>query len=227
MSTLVLEGRGVGRVYGSGPLAQRALAPSHVQVRRGELALVSGPSGSGKTTLLGILGLVLSPTEGEVFLNGAPVGGLSPAEQARVRLRHLGFVFQQWNLVSGLTAAENVAVPLLLAGVPAPERARRAAECLDAVGLGPLSPRKPREMSGGQQQRVAVARALAGGPDVVLCDEPTASLDAASGQEVLRLLRAAADAGRAVLVVAHDDRVRAVADRVIPMSEGRIEGGVA
>lgn len=221
----LLEGRGVGRVYGEGDLAARVLDPSDVAVRAGELVVIAGPSGSGKTTLLSILGLVLSPTEGEVWLDGTRVSGLARDDLARVRLRSLGFVFQQFNLLPGLSAVENVEVPLLLARMGPRERRERALASLEQVGLSDRADRKPRQLSGGQQQRVAIARAVVTNPRVVLCDEPTASLDGASGKLVLDLLRKlVTGAERAVLVVSHDERVVQIADRVVEVADGRIVG---
>jgi putative ABC transport system ATP-binding protein len=226
--TPLLWGRGVGRVYGRGALAARALHPSDLALRAGEVVVLAGPSGSGKTTLLSILGLVLAPSEGEVWLDGAPVRGGDVDGLARLRLRAIGFVFQQLNLIAGLSAAENVELPLLLDGQPAGARRRRARAALEAVGLGAQAARKPRQLSVGQQQRVAIARALVGEPRAILCDEPTAALDAEAGRVVLDLLRGlAAGAGRAVLIVTHDERVLRVADRVVHVADGRVLGGGA
>jgi putative ABC transport system ATP-binding protein len=219
----LLEGRGVGRVYGRAALAARVLHPSDLAVAAGEVVVIAGPSGSGKTTLLSILGLVLSPTEGEVWLDGARVSDLAADELARLRLRALGFVFQQFNLVHGLSAVENVELPLLLEGISRRERRARARAALALVGLEDRAASKPRELSGGQQQRVAIARAVVTEPRVVLCDEPTASLDAESGRVVLDLLRGLVSGGdRAVVVVTHDERVLRIADRVVHVSEGRV-----
>ena len=214
----------MGRVFGTGELAARVLAPSDVAIRPGEVVVIVGPSGSGKTTLLSILGLVLSPTEGEVWLRGERVSGLDRDHLANVRLRRMGFVFQQFNLLQGLSAVENVELPLVLAGTPRTERRARALEALERVGLADRAGHAPRQLSGGQQQRVAIARAVVGSPDVVLCDEPTASLDGASGRLVLTLLRQlVADADRAVVVVTHDERVVRIADRVLEVADGTVK----
>ena len=223
LGSTILEGRGVGRVYGHGDLAARALQPSDLAIHRGEVVVIVGPSGSGKTTLLSILGLVLAPTEGQVWLDGTEVSGLQRDELARLRLRSMGFVFQQFNLLHGLTAVENVEMPLVLENVGKAERRERALAALDKVGIADRAGRKPRELSGGQQQRVAIARAVVANPRVVLCDEPTASLDGTSGQRVLDLLRElVAGADRAVIVVTHDERVVRIADRVIEVADGGI-----
>ncbi|MBZ4415311.1 ABC transporter ATP-binding protein [Myxococcus sp. RHSTA-1-4] len=222
-SQVVLEGRGVGRVFGTGALAVRALHPTDIQVRRGEVLVVMGPSGSGKTTLLSLLGLVLSPTEGEVVLDGQVVSEGNPDALALLRRDRVGFVFQQFNLMPGLSALDNVALPLLLRGTPARERTARAREALARVGLSDREAAKPRLLSGGQQQRVAIARALVTDAPVILCDEPTASLDGATGRVVLNTLKAlATDLGRAVVVVTHDERVLSIADRLVEVVDGRV-----
>lgn len=221
----VLEGRSVGHVYGKGPLSARVLQPTQLALRAGEVVVMTGPSGSGKTTLLSILGLVLKPTEGEVWLEGRCVSHLPADELARTRRRALGFVFQQFNLIGAMSALENVALPLTLASVSPAEARRRAAIALERVGLGAWARRKPRELSGGQQQRVAIARAVVTEPLVVLCDEPTAALDSDSGRSVLALIRElAAGARRAVLVVTHDERVVRIADRVVHVADGQVRG---
>lgn len=223
VGSVLLEGRGLGRIYGEGELAVRVLEPCDLSVRSGEVVVIVGPSGSGKTTLLSLLGLVLSPTEGQVWLGHSLVSSLERDALARVRLRSMGFVFQQFNLIQALTALENVELPLLLGKMPRQERRERALAALDQVGLADRADHKPRRLSGGQQQRVAIARAVVTNPSVVLCDEPTASLDGASGKLVLDLLRRlVTDAERAVLVVTHDERVLRIADRVIEVSEGRV-----
>jgi len=227
--SVALEGRGIGKEFGAGDLAVRALYPADVSVRRGEILVIRGPSGSGKTTLLSILGLVLTPSEGEVLLGGRSVAGLSADELAILRRDHIGFVFQQFNLLPSLSALDNAAVPLLLAGVRKPARAERAARALELVGMASKGRALPRELSGGQQQRVAIARALVNDASVLLCDEPTASLDGETGQGILSTLRdLARSQGRAIAIVTHDDRVSAVADRLVQVIDGSVladEGG--
>jgi putative ABC transport system ATP-binding protein len=218
-----LEGRGLGRIYGQGNLAARALHPSDISIRSGTVVVIVGPSGSGKTTLLSLLGLVLTPTEGDVWLSEKRVSGLPADELAQVRLRTMGFVFQQFNLLQGLSALENVEVPLVLGRTSRKERRERALAALDQVGLADRACDKPRQLSGGQQQRVAIARAIVTDPSVVLCDEPTASLDGASGTVVLDLLRKLVTAkARAVLLVTHDERVVRIADRVVEVTDGHV-----
>ncbi len=217
-----LEGRGVGKVFGLGELATRALHPTDVRVRRGEVLVVMGPSGSGKTTLLSILGLVLTPSEGEVLIGGHAVSAASADELAALRRDHLGFVFQQFNLLPSLSALENAAVPLLLAGVRASERTARAMRALELVGIADKRSATPRLLSGGQQQRVAIARALVNDAPILLCDEPTASLDGVTGVGILAVLRALAQGGRAVVIVTHDDRVLSIADRLVHVVDGRV-----
>jgi putative ABC transport system ATP-binding protein len=218
---VVLQAIGVGKVFGKGALAFRALHPTDVEVHRGQVLVIRGPSGSGKTTLLSILGLVLSPSEGEVIVDGRSAARARGDELATLRRDHVGFVFQQFNLLPSLDALENAAVPLLLAGVPRGERRRRAREALAMVGVGEKAHAKPRALSGGQQQRVALARALVHDAPVLLCDEPTASLDGATGQAILTLLRGLArERDRAVVIVTHDERVLGFADRVVHVEDG-------
>ncbi len=217
----VLSARNVGRVFGEGELAVRALHPTNLDVERGEVLVIMGPSGSGKTTLLSILGFLLRPTEGEVLLHGKPLADRDEEALTRVRRDNIGFVFQQINLLSGLSALENVAMPLLVKGVPTEDRNTLAGRTLAEVGLSGKEHAKPRQLSGGQQQRVAIARALVTGVTVLLCDEPTASLDGTSGRNVLTLLRhSASDMGRAVVIVTHDERVLEFGDRIVEVADG-------
>jgi putative ABC transport system ATP-binding protein len=224
---VALEGRGIGKVFGRGDLASRALHPTDIEVRRGEVLVIMGPSGSGKTTLLSILGLVLSPTEGEVLAEGRSVSGATPDELAVLRRDRLGFVFQQFNLLPSLTALENAAVPLLLSGASAAQRREKALRALELVGMADKRSARPRQLSGGQQQRVAMARALVNEAPVLLCDEPTASLDGATGRGILATLRALASNGRAVAIVTHDDRVLSIADRLVHVIDGKVSASEA
>ncbi len=223
VSTIALEGRGVGKVFGRGELATRALHPTDLQVRRGEVLIIMGPSGSGKTTLLSILGLVLTPTEGEVLVDGRSVARATADEMAVLRRDRVGFVFQQFNLLPSLSALENVAVPLLLAGKHRTERRSRAARALELVGMANKQSATPRLLSGGQQQRIAIARALVNDAPVLLCDEPTASIDGVTGRGVLTTLRdLARSEQRAVVIVTHDERALPFADRLVHVIDGKV-----
>ncbi len=192
-------------------------------VQRGELSFLVGPSGCGKTTLISIIAGLLEPNVGTVCLFGRELAGMANGERILFRRTHLGFVFQQYNLLQALTAAENAAIPLLAAGVPRREAVDRAGALLDRLGLGSQTGAYPRQMSGGQQQRVALARALVHEPRLVICDEPTAALDHATGEAVMELLASAAvHPDRAVIVVTHDSRVFHFADVIAHMDDGRI-----
>ncbi|MGY1842950.1 ABC transporter ATP-binding protein [Modestobacter sp. SYSU DS0875] len=220
--TAVLSARDVRMTYGAGPTAAHALAGVHLDVGPGSLA-VMGPSGSGKTTLLHVLAGIVRPTSGSVTWRGQDLARLSDARRTALRRTDFGFVFQSGQLLPELPAVENAALPLMLAGAGRRMATARAAEWLGRLGLAGLEQRRPGELSGGQGQRVAIARALVGEPGVVFADEPTGALDAATGQEVLRLLvTATSAAGAALVVVTHDDRVAAGCDRVVTMADGRL-----
>jgi len=220
MTDPVLELREVNRVHGTGPSRVRALRGVSLSVAPGELVAVMGPSGSGKTTLLSLAGGLDGPTGGEVLVEGVVLGRLSRRELARLRRRSLGYVFQDLNLIPGLTAAENVMLPRELDGVSARTARAEAAVALDQVGIGELADRFPDDMSGGQQQRVAIARALVGDRRLILADEPTGALDSETGEAVLRLLRARCDAGAAGVLVTHEARHAGWADRVVFLRDG-------
>jgi putative ABC transport system ATP-binding protein len=216
----VLELRDVHRTHGTGEATVRALRGVSLTVRPGELVAVMGPSGSGKSTLLNLAGGLDAPSEGEVAVEGTVLGGLGRKALAALRRRRIGYVFQDLNLLPSLTAAENIALPLELDGVGV-RRARRAAlASLAEVELEGYAQRFPDEMSGGQQQRVAIARALVGQRRLVLADEPTGALDSQTGEAVLRLLRAKVDAGAAGVLVTHEARHAAWADRVVFLRDG-------
>jgi len=217
--TPALVAEAVTLVYGQGETAVRALDRVDLSVAPGEMLALLGPSGSGKTTLLMVLGGLLRPTSGAVRVQGRDIGGLSEAERARLRLALMGFVFQGYNLFPALTALENVQLALELKGRPIAE----AEDLLRQVGLGRRLRSFPSQLSGGEKQRVAIARALAGGPGIVLADEPTAALDTAHGLAVVQVLREIAyNQGRAVVIVTHDPRVGQVADRRVTIADGRI-----
>lgn len=223
--TPILQAESIRHVYGNGPTSFEALRGVSVEINRGELVLLLGPSGSGKTTLLQVLGGLLRPTEGTLRLEGQSLAGLDLESLARIRLSHFGFVFQAYNLFPTLSAAENVEVALDLVGIRGAVARKRSRELLAQVGLADKTESHPAKMSGGQKQRVAIARALAADPAVILADEPTAALDSHSGANVVALLRGLADAGRAVVIVTHDNRILHAGDRIIEMEDGRIVPG--
>jgi len=219
----VLELRDVHRTHGQGPTAVHALRGVTLSVAPGELVAVMGPSGSGKSTLLTLAGGLDSPSAGQVAVEGVVLGTLDRAGLAGLRRRRLGYVFQDLNLLASLTAAENIALPLELDDGLAPRKARPQAEAaLAEVGLDAYADRFPDEMSGGQQQRVAIARALVGQRRLMLADEPTGALDSQTGEAVLRLLRGKVDAGAAAVLVTHEARHAAWADRVVFLRDGVI-----
>ena len=220
--TAELELRGVSKVFGSGPTEVHALRDVDLRVEAGELVAVMGPSGSGKSTLLTIAGTLEEPTSGETIVAGLEVSRLSRNERARLRRRSVGYVFQDFNLLAGLSAVENVALPLELDGVGARAAAASGQEALARLGLSDQADRYPDELSGGQRQRVAIARAVVGERRVVLADEPTGALDSVNGEGVMRLLRAACQRGVAGVVVTHDAQLASWADRVVFLRDGRI-----
>lgn len=216
--------RGVSKEFGAGDTKTIALSGVDLEVSSGQMTLLVGPSGCGKTTLISIIAGLLDPSAGAVHVLGTPVHQLRGRHLVRFRANNIGFVFQQYNLLPALTAAENTAVPLIIAGHLRRAAVRRATELLDAVGLGNRAAAYPHQLSGGQQQRVAIARALVNEPRLLVCDEPTAALDAKSGHTVMELLKqVAVQPGRAVIIVTHDNRVFDVGDNIIHMSDGQIE----
>ena len=222
---IVMQATNIVKDLGIGAGKVRALKGVSLSLRAGELTLLMGPSGSGKTTLLSILGCILAPTEGQVVVGGEVIQGLGPEQLAAVRRRHIGFIFQSYNLFPTLNAMENVRLALDVRGMRSVETLVRAEQALRDVGLAHRLKSYPRNMSGGEQQRVAVARALAGTPSVILADEPTAALDSENGQSVMALLQEIAkDKTRAVLAVTHDSRTIPYADRIISIEDGRIVG---
>jgi putative ABC transport system ATP-binding protein len=216
----VLELRGVSKVYGSGEAQVHALKDVDLVVEAGEMVAIMGPSGSGKSTLLTIAGSLEQPTTGAVLVEGTPLAGLSASARARLRRRHLGYVFQDFNLLPGLTAAENVALPLELDGTKAKKAAVEARRILDELGLADRAGSYPDQLSGGQRQRVAIGRALIGERRLLLADEPSGALDTKTGEAVLRILRSACKNGSAAVLATHDAQLAAWADRVVFVRDG-------
>jgi putative ABC transport system ATP-binding protein len=224
MADSVLQAEHLTKDYESRAVTTRALDDVSIAVARGEFSALAGPSGSGKTTLLNMLGTIDAPTSGIVRIDGADVTKMSERQCSDLRLHRLGFIFQSYNLIPVLTAAENVEFVLLLQGVGARERRERAEQTLVDLGLGELLRKRPTEMSGGQQQRVAVARAIASQPSIVLADEPTANLDSRTAENLLELmLRMNQERGVTFLFSTHDKRVMDRARRVVQLVDGRIE----
>jgi putative ABC transport system ATP-binding protein len=217
-----LELHGVSKVYGEGPSEVHALCEVDLEVEAGELVAVMGRSGSGKSTLLTIAGSLEDPSSGEVIVGGAPLASMSRNDRARLRRRSIGYVFQDFNLLAGLTAVENVTLPLELDGI-APRRARVAGmEALEELGLSDRASRFPDELSGGERQRVAIARAVVGDRQLLLADEPSGALDSVNAEAVIRLIRAACRRGVAGVVVTHDAQLASWADRIMFLRDGRV-----
>ncbi len=223
MTKRILETVEATKDYETRSVVTRALDHVSLSVESGEFTALAGPSGSGKTTLLNLLGTLDSPTEGRIEIDGVDVSACSEHERSELRLRRLGFIFQAYNLVPVLTAAENVEFVLMLQGVSSAERRTRARTVLGDLGLGDLVNTRPTEMSGGQQQRVAVARAIAAEPEIVLADEPTANLDSATAESLLDLMvRMNHERGVTFLFSTHDPRVMKRARRIVQLVDGRI-----
>jgi putative ABC transport system ATP-binding protein len=222
----LLRARGLRKEYGKGDGLVRAVAAVDLDVARGETLAVMGPSGCGKSTLLHLLGGLDRPSGGELWLDGRRTDRLGERALARMRRREVSFVFQAFHLMDELTAQENVELPALLAGRSPRQARRRASELLDRVGLAGRAGHLPSALSGGQRQRVAIARALANDPLVVLADEPTGNLDSAAALDVLRLFEVLRSSGMTLVIVTHDRRVAATADRLISMHDGALAGEV-
>jgi putative ABC transport system ATP-binding protein len=219
---VLIKLRDVSKVFFTDEVETHALADVHLDVLKGEYVSIEGPSGSGKTTLLSILGLLDSPTSGSYQLGPDSVANLTAAERAMLRNRHIGFIFQSFNLIGDLTVYENVELPLTYRGMKAAERKQRVEAALERVGMAHRAKHLPSQLSGGQQQRVAVARAVAGEPLILLADEPTGNLDSRSGEAVMDLLRELHRAGATICMVTHDPRYARHADRSIHVFDGRV-----
>ncbi len=222
MAEPIIRLDGVSKVFLTDDLETHALSEVSLHIERGEYVSIEGPSGCGKSTLLSILGLLDTPSSGRYHLNGRPVETLAQSERSRVRNREIGFIFQSFNLIGDLTVYENVELPLTYRGMASAERAQRAHEALERVGMAHRAKHMPSQLSGGQQQRVAVARAVAGEPLILLADEPTGNLDSKSGEAVMALLKELHDSGATICMVTHDPRYARQAERSIHLFDGRI-----
>ena len=218
----LLRTRGLVKVYRTGGVSVEAVRGVDIEVRAGEFVAIMGPSGSGKSTLLHVLGGLERATRGEIWLRGQRVDGLSTSAWAVLRRKHIGFVFQFFNLLSTMTVADNVELPALLAGATPRQARKRREELLAELGIAAKAGAAPSRLSGGEQQRVALARALANEPSLLLADEPTGNLDSANSRDVLRLMRRAHASGQAIILVTHDAKVAGLADRVISLFDGMI-----
>jgi putative ABC transport system ATP-binding protein len=214
--------RAMTKLYGTGETQVKALAGVDLEVAEGEMVAIMGPSGSGKSTLMNMIGCLDRPTAGEYFLAGKEVGSIDDNLRAEVRNQHIGFIFQGFNLLTKLTAMQNVETPLVYRGIVPAKRRELAQEALSRVGLGGRGHHRPAQLSGGQQQRVAIARAIAAHPSILLGDEPTGALDSRTGQEVLLLFQELNDEGRTVVLVTHDERVAAHCKRVVRLADGLV-----
>ncbi len=223
MNETLISVRGLRKTYRIGDQVVHALDGLDLDIEQNEYAALMGPSGSGKSTLMNVLGCLDTPTAGTYRLNGREVEGMTPDELADIRNREIGFVFQTFNLLPRYSALENVALPLIYAGVGRSEREARAAEVLEQVGLDDRMHHKPNELSGGQRQRVAVARALVNRPSLILADEPTGNLDTATSMEIMALFRAIHEAGNTVLIVTHEEDIAACTQRVIRLRDGKLD----
>lgn len=219
----LIKVRNLMKIYNPGENEVRALDDVSLDIGRGEFVAIIGQSGSGKSTFMNMLGCLDVPTSGHYFLNGKDVSSLSDDELSEIRNQEIGFIFQGFNLISNLTALENVELPLIYRNVPAAERRKLSEESLIRVGLEQRMDHRPSEMSGGQQQRVAIARALAAAPPLILADEPTGNLDSRSSREIMEILRNLHTEGRTVILITHDDEIARSAKRVIRIMDGKIE----
>ena len=211
---------GVKKIFYTDEVETHALAGVHLDIQKGEYVAIGGPSGCGKSTLLSILGLLDSPTEGTYLLNGSSVQGLNLSSRARIRNREIGFIFQSFNLIGDLNVFENVELPLTYRGMRSSERAKRANDALEKVGMAHRARHLPSQLSGGQQQRVAVARALVGDPLILLADEPTGNLDSRNGEAVMELLGGLHENGATICMVTHDERFARHAERTVHLFDG-------
>ncbi len=222
----LIEIKDMYKIYNPGENEVRAIDGVNLTIEHGEFVAIIGQSGSGKSTLMNMLGLLDIPTSGKYLLNGKDVEGLSDDELSEIRNKEIGFIFQGFNLVTSLTAVENVELPLVYRGMKKDERNKLAVEALDRVGLSHRLDHLPKQMSGGQQQRVAIARAVAARPPIILADEPTGNLDSHSGIEVMKILHELHEEGRTVILITHDNDIANEAQRIIRIQDGQIVSDV-
>jgi len=227
VSDAVIQALNLRRAYPMGDKAVLALRGVDLLIRRNEYVAIMGPSGSGKSTLMNLLGCLDTPTDGEYWLNGQEVSRMSDDALARVRNREIGFVFQTFNLLPRATALHNVELPLIYAGVPAPERSRRARQALERVGLAQRAAHRPSELSGGQRQRVAIARALVNRPSLLLADEPTGNLDSTTSEEIMKVFGDLRAQGQTIVVVTHEPSIAGCAERLVVLRDGRVDSDSA
>lgn len=224
MSDIAIRAQGVTKRFGEGNSEVVAVKGVDLEVHRGEVLLIMGPSGSGKTTLLSMLGALLKPTSGSIEIGGKDIGNLSETDLPNIRIKNFGFIFQDFNLLSALTVAENVELAINLAGTKGKTARDKAVRLLTSFSLGRRLNFRPDKLSGGEKQRVAIARALANEPAIILADEPTANLDSKIGHEIMRLLQGIAkEQGKCVIIVSHDHRIRDIADRVLWLEDGQFK----
>ena len=222
MSNPIVRTEKLSKVYTAGAVQTHALKDVSLEIEQGSFTCIVGPSGHGKSTLMHLLGGLDRPSSGNVFLGGEEMGSLSDAELARLRGRKIGFVFQFFNLLQGLTAAENVETAMMLAGIPEKEQGQRTMDLLETLGLGDKANARPTQLSGGQQQRVAIARAMANDPDILLMDEPTGNLDSVAEADILDMLKSLHSQGKTVIMVTHNNEIAAMAQHVIRVKDGRV-----
>jgi putative ABC transport system ATP-binding protein len=221
--SLVIQTEGISKLYKMGSEVIHALESITISINRGEYAAFMGPSGSGKSTLMNIIGCLDSPTNGAYILNNKNVSDLSENELAEIRNKEIGFVFQTFNLLPRASSLENVALPLIYAGIGKSEREERAQKALENVGLGDRSGHKPNELSGGQRQRVAIARALINNPSIILADEPTGNLDSKTSHDIMDLFQDLHNKGNTIIMVTHEDDIAHCAHRIVRLRDGLIE----
>jgi putative ABC transport system ATP-binding protein len=223
MADLVINIEGIGKTYRIGDVEVNALREVDLQIKKGEYVALMGPSGSGKSTLMNILGCLDTPSRGKYWLNGTDVSNMTDNELAEIRNKEIGFIFQTFNLLARNTSLDNVALPLVYAGVSKKDRIIKAENALKSVGLGDRMDHKPNELSGGQRQRVAIARALVNSPSIILADEPTGNLDSKTSYEIMELIEKIHEAGNTVIIVTHEENIAKRAKRIIRLRDGLIE----